>query len=84
MFVCVDVGLHGREVELIRVPARQGLVRPPRGELRTEERRCREDVGARPSDDDRATRRRRYDDPEAGLSHDPLTKVGGEFDDFHR
>jgi hypothetical protein len=32
LFVCVDVGLRGHEVELMRVPSRQGPVRPPRGE----------------------------------------------------
>jgi hypothetical protein len=74
----------GREVDLIRAPGHQGPVRPPRGELRARERRRREDVGARPDDDNRAAQRRRYDDPGAGLSHAPPAKVMGEFDDFHR
>jgi hypothetical protein len=38
----------------------------------------------RPGDDDRASRRCRYDDHGAGSSHAPSAKVGGEFDDFHR
>jgi hypothetical protein len=59
-------------------------VRPPRGELRAGERRRREDVGARPGDDDRVAQRHRYDDPGAGPSHAPPAKAGGEFDDFHR
>jgi hypothetical protein len=31
-FLCVDVGPRRHEVELVRASARQGLVRPPRGE----------------------------------------------------
>jgi hypothetical protein len=38
----------------------------------------------RPSDDDRASRRHRYDDPGAGSSDAPPAKAEGEFDDFHR
>ena len=84
MFFCVDVGLCGQEVEMIRAPARQGPVRPPWGELQARERKRREDVGERPDDDDKAARRRRYDDSGAGPSHAPPTEAGGEFDDFRR
>jgi hypothetical protein len=84
VFVCVYVGPHGREVELIRVPTRQGPMRPPRGELRAGETRRREDVEARPSDDDRVAQRPRYDDLRAGPPHAPPTEAGGEFDDFRR
>jgi hypothetical protein len=79
--VCADVGPHGREVELVRAPARQGPVRPLRGELQAGEQRWRDDVGARPIDDERAARRRRFDDPGAGPSHAPPTEAGGEFKD---
>ena len=37
----------------------------------------------RPSDDDRATWRCRYDDPGAGPSHAPPVEVGGEFEKFY-
>ena len=59
-------------------------MRPPQGEPRAGERRHREDVGVRPSDDDRVARRCCYDDPRAGPSHAPPTEAGGEFDDFRR
>jgi hypothetical protein len=38
LFVCADVGPRGREVELVRSLVHQGMVRPPRGELRAGER----------------------------------------------
>jgi hypothetical protein len=47
--VCADVGPRGREVELVRVSARQGPVRPPRGEPRVGERCRRDEVGVRPA-----------------------------------
>ena len=35
-------------------------------------------------DDDGVSRRHHYDDCGAGSSHAPLSKTGGEFDDFRR
>jgi hypothetical protein len=80
--VCADVGLHGSEFEMVRVVAHQGLVRPSRGEPRVGERRRREDVEARPVDEERATRRHRFDDLGVGPSHAPLAEAKGEFEDI--
>jgi hypothetical protein len=80
LFVCADVGPHGHEVELVRVLARQGPVRP----LRVGERRKREDVEERPVGDERVARRHRFDDPGARPSHAPPAEAGGDFEDIHR
>jgi hypothetical protein len=66
------------------VSARQGPERPPWGEPRVGERCRRDEAGVRPADDDRAGRRRRYDDPGAGPSHAPPTEASGVLEDFHR
>jgi hypothetical protein len=84
LFVCVDVGPHGCEVELVRVSTRQGLVGPPRGEPRAGERRRWEDVEARPAGDERVARRHRFDDLGVGPSHAPPSEVRGEFEDIPR
>jgi hypothetical protein len=75
LFVCADVGPRGCEVEWVRASARQGPVRPPRGEPGGREMTC-EDVEARPAGDERAARRCRFDDPGAGPSHAPPPRPG--------
>jgi len=82
--VCEDVGPHRWEVELVRVSARQGPVRPPRGEPKERERRQSDEVFERLDDDERAGRRHRYDDPGAGPSHAAPTRGDREFKDFRR
>jgi hypothetical protein len=78
VFVCVDVGTQGLEVELVRVSARWGLVRSSHGE------KCRShEAGARPTDDMRVGRRHRFDDPGAGPSHAPLVEADEVLEDFH-
>jgi hypothetical protein len=84
LFVCADVGPRRREVDLVRVPAREGPVRPLRGESRVGERRRHEDVEVRLACEERAARRHRFDDPGARLSHAPLDEAGGDFEDIHR
>jgi hypothetical protein len=84
LFVCADVGPHGHEFELMRASARQGPVRPPRGELWVGERRNREEVEARIASDERASKRHHFDDPGVGPSHAPLVEAGGDFEDIHR
>jgi hypothetical protein len=82
--VCRCGTSRGREVELVRVSARQGPVRPPRGEPWAGREMTRDEVGVRPVDDEREVERCRYDDPGAGPSHAPPAEAGGEFEDFHR
>jgi hypothetical protein len=84
LFVCADVGPCGREVEMVRALAHQEPVRPPRGESWVGERRRCEDIEARPADDERAIRRRRFDDPGDGPSHAPPVEAGGDFEDIYR
>jgi hypothetical protein len=38
----------------------------------------------KPVDDERATKRHRYDDPDSSLSHAPSEGAGGELNDFCR
>jgi hypothetical protein len=77
------MGPHGWEVELIRASTHKGPLRPPPGEPRVGERRRPEDDGARPIDDERASKRRHYDEPGVGPSHAPSAGARGEFEDFH-
>jgi hypothetical protein len=81
-FVCVDVGPRGREMELVREPAREGMERPPRGDLRVGKRCRRDEAGARLADVDRPGRRHRYDDPGVGPSHAPPTEASRVLEDF--
>ena len=81
-FVCADVGPRGHEVELVRASAHQGPVRPPRGEPQERERQGCDDVGVRPTKDERAAKRRRFDDPGARPSHGPPIETGGEIEDI--
>jgi hypothetical protein len=80
--VCANVGPHGWEVELVRASARQGPMRPPRGEPWAGEGWKWDKVGASSDDDERAGRRHRYDDPSAGSSHASSAGTDGEFEDF--
>jgi hypothetical protein len=77
------VGPRRHEIELVRAPARQGLVRPPWGESQVGEKRWNDDVGVRPTDDKRVARRCHFYDPGAGPSYAPSTEAGGEFKDIH-
>jgi hypothetical protein len=77
-FYFEDVGLRGREVEVVAELARQGLVRPPQ----VGERRWRDEASVRPMDDVRDERRHIFDDPGAGPSHAPLVEVGKVLEDF--
>jgi hypothetical protein len=78
LFVCEDVGPRRHEVELMRASTRQ----EPGRLLWEGERRQHEDAEARPSSDERAVRRCRFDDPGAEPSHAPLVEVGGDFKDI--
>jgi hypothetical protein len=69
--VCVDVGPRGWEVEMVRVSARQGPMRPPRWEPCAGDRWRWEDVAERLTDDEREGRRCQFDDPGTGPSHVP-------------
>jgi hypothetical protein len=74
LFACVDVAPRGCEVELQRA-----LGRPPRGD------RCQcEDAMVRPTELERAARRRRFDDPSVGPSHAPVAATGADFEDIRR
>jgi hypothetical protein len=84
LFVCADVGPRGREVELLRAPARQEPGRLSRGGPRVGERCQLEDAEVRPTEDERAARRRRFDDLGAGPSHAPLADAGADFEDIRR
>jgi hypothetical protein len=45
--------------------------------------RCqRDEAGARPVDEARASQRHRFDDPGVGPLHAPQVEVDGELDDF--
>jgi hypothetical protein len=82
--VCADVGPRGQEIELVRVPTRQGPVRLWRGEPRVRERRRWDEGGTRLADDERACMRHHFDDPGVGPSHAPPEGVRGDFDDIRR
>jgi hypothetical protein len=84
LFVCADVGPHGREVELVRALACQGLVRPLWGEPRVGERRRCEDVEARLAGKERVARRCRFNDPSVGPSHAPPAEARKYFEDIRR
>ena len=84
-FACADVAPRGREVELQRASAHQDPGRPSQGGPWVGERRRREDVGARPAEEERVVRRHRFDDPGVGPLHAPLAEVGGDIEDIrHR
>jgi hypothetical protein len=76
------VAPRGCEVELQRASACQEPERPPREGPWVGERRWHEDVVARPNDQERAARRRRFDDLGVGPSHAPLADVGVDFEDI--
>jgi hypothetical protein len=82
-FVCADVGLRGREVEWVREPTHQGMVRPSWVEPRVGERRQCEDVEVRPAGEERAARRCHFDDLGVEPSHAPPTEARGDFEDIH-
>jgi hypothetical protein len=71
------VAPHGREVELQRVSAQQ---EPER--LLCGERRQWDEAAGRPTEPERAARRRWFDDLGAGPSHGPLVTAEVDFDDI--
>ena len=83
LFVCENVGPHGREVELMRASARQELGRPPWGGSRVGERHRCKDIEARPASDERVARRHRFDEPSAGALHAPLAEADRDFENIH-
>jgi hypothetical protein len=58
--------------------------RPLRGGSLEGERRWCEETKARLDDDERETRRCRFDDPGARPSHAPPMDAGGDFEDIRR
>jgi hypothetical protein len=84
LFVCAYVGPRGHEVELLRASAHQEMGRPPRGGPHEGKRCQREDVEVRLVEHERVARRRRFDDPGVGPSHDPLADTRGDFEDIRR
>ena len=80
LFICVDVGPRGHEVELMRASIGQELGRLSRGGPRGGERRRCKDIEVRPAGDERAARRHNFYDPSAGPSHAPPTAAGAEED----
>jgi hypothetical protein len=84
-FVCADVGPRGQEVELVRVSSHQGPVRTPWGEPREGERRQRDKVGLRPSNDMRAGRDAYLTTLVQGHHRRYMGDVGRDLEDFcHR
>jgi hypothetical protein len=82
LFVCADVGPRVCEVELLRVSAPQEPSRPPRGGPWSRERHQCEDTEARLAENERATRRHRFDDPGDRPSHAPPADAEGDFEDI--
>jgi hypothetical protein len=73
LFVCVDVGPCGLKFELLRASW---------GGMWVGERCWRENVEARPADDERAVRRPHFDDTGVGPSHAPPTDARVDFEDI--
>jgi hypothetical protein len=82
LLVCADVAPRGREVELQRVSSHQDPGRPSQGGPWVGERRRREDVRARPAEEERVVRRHRFDDPGAGPSHALSVDAVADFADI--
>jgi hypothetical protein len=80
--VCADVGLHRRQVDLVRASTHQGPMRPLWGETQVGETCRRDEVGASLADVERDGRRRRYDDPGAGISHASPVEADRVLEDF--
>jgi hypothetical protein len=70
-------------MELVRASTHEGPARLLCVEQRVRERHHRDEAGARPANDARASQRCRYDDPGAGSSNAPQQEGGGVLEDFY-